>query len=162
MSKISYIIGDATRPVGGDLKVIVHISNNAGRWGAGFVLALSARWKLPEKSYREWYRDKAEVPMMLSMVDFTQPEKDIIVASIIGQNGINRSTMRSHAAPVDYEAISQGLEVVADSIRRKRKGTVHMPRIGCGLAGGTWGQIEPIIQHQLCDRGISVTVYDLK
>lgn len=159
MSKITYLIGDATRPQGEGLKVIVHIANNVGAWGKGFVLALSARWKLPEQSYREWYRDKAEAPLMLGMVDFTQPEDDIIVASIIGQNGIGNK----HGPPVDYEAISQGLEVAADAIlRKRRRATVHMPRIGCGLAGGTWYQIEPIIQRQLCDRGISVTVYDLK
>lgn len=163
MSKITYLIGDATRPQGEGLKVIVHISNNVGTWGKGFVLALSARWKLPEQSYREWYRDRAEAPMLLGMVDWTQPEADIMVASMIAQDGINRSTMRSHAAPIRYEAVEAGLEVVADAIlRKRRRATVHMPRIGCGLAGGTWDQIEPIIQRQLCHRGISATVYDLK
>jgi hypothetical protein len=35
-----------------------------------------------------------------------------------------------------------------------------MPRIGCGLAGGRWERIEPLIQHNLAERGIPVTVYD--
>ena len=39
--------------------------------------------------------------------------------------------------------------------------SVHMPRIGCGLAGGTWERIEPLIVKVLCERGIPVTVYDL-
>ena len=36
-----------------------------------------------------------------------------------------------------------------------------MPRIGCGLAGGKWAKVEPIIERAtagLCD----VFVYDLK
>jgi hypothetical protein len=43
---------------------------------------------------------------------------------------------------------------------RELNASVHMPRIGCGLAGGKWEKIEPIIQKHLCDGGIDVTVYD--
>lgn len=39
--------------------------------------------------------------------------------------------------------------------------SVHMPRIGCGLAGGRWEKIEPIISDELTSHGIEVTVYDL-
>jgi hypothetical protein len=35
-----------------------------------------------------------------------------------------------------------------------------MPRIGCGLAGGTWDKIEPLIRETLCAAGVPVTVYD--
>ena len=35
-----------------------------------------------------------------------------------------------------------------------------MPRIGCGLAGGKWEEIEPIIIRQLCEKDIAVYVYD--
>jgi hypothetical protein len=36
-----------------------------------------------------------------------------------------------------------------------------MPRIGCGLAGGSWQEIELIIRDELTARAIAVTVYDL-
>jgi hypothetical protein len=39
--------------------------------------------------------------------------------------------------------------------------SVHMPRIGCGLAGGEWSRIEPLIVNSLCEKGVDVTVYDL-
>jgi O-acetyl-ADP-ribose deacetylase (regulator of RNase III) len=38
--------------------------------------------------------------------------------------------------------------------------SVHMPRIGCGLAGGKWEEIEPIITDELTSQGIEVSVYD--
>ena len=38
--------------------------------------------------------------------------------------------------------------------------SVHMPRIGCGLAGGTWARIEPLIERRLISAGTAVTVYD--
>jgi hypothetical protein len=36
-----------------------------------------------------------------------------------------------------------------------------MPRIGTGLSGGDWTEIEPIIEAELIGRSIPVTVYDL-
>jgi hypothetical protein len=44
---------------------------------------------------------------------------------------------------------------------RELGATVHMPRIGCGLAGGTWDRIEPLIQNRLIAAGVHVTPYDL-
>jgi hypothetical protein len=36
-----------------------------------------------------------------------------------------------------------------------------MPRIGCGLAGGRWEMIEPLVTEELERHGVEVTVYDL-
>jgi hypothetical protein len=30
------------------------------------------------------------------------------------------------------------------------------------LAGGNWSEIEPLIEEELCQLGIAVTVYDFK
>jgi hypothetical protein len=35
-----------------------------------------------------------------------------------------------------------------------------MPRIGCGLAGGRWECVEPLIEARLVAAGVPVTVYD--
>jgi len=35
-----------------------------------------------------------------------------------------------------------------------------MPRIGCGLAGGTWDKIGQLIKSALAEKNIEVTVYD--
>ena len=53
--EIKYIKGDATRPIGDGSKLILHICNDVGAWGSGFVVALSKRWKEPEQKYRELY-----------------------------------------------------------------------------------------------------------
>jgi hypothetical protein len=50
---------------------------------------------------------------------------------------------------------------VALAVRAAELGaSVHMPRIGCGLAGGRWERIEPLITRRLSEHGIAVTVYD--
>jgi hypothetical protein len=39
------------------------------------------------------------------------------------------------------------------------RATIHMPRIGCGLAGGKWESVEPLIRIAIPT--IEVFVYDL-
>lgn len=56
--------------------------------------------------------------------------------------------------------MTAGLEKLA-TLAKERNASVHMPRIGCGLAGGTWEEIEPIIQRTSCAAEIDVFVYDL-
>lgn len=58
-----------------------------------------------------------------------------------------------------YDAIRQGLDKVS-VFAREIKASVHMPRIGCGLAGGTWDQIEPLLSSELIDAGVETVVYD--
>jgi O-acetyl-ADP-ribose deacetylase (regulator of RNase III) len=56
---IAYHTGDATRPVGRGNKIIAHVCNDQGRWGKGFVMAISARWPLPEEAYRKWFDEQS-------------------------------------------------------------------------------------------------------
>lgn len=44
MPSIAYRVGDATQPVGDGPKILVHVCNDIGAWGRGFVVALSRRW----------------------------------------------------------------------------------------------------------------------
>ena len=48
MKEIIYLKGDATSPQVKGYKVIAHICNNRGSWGAGFVMAISKKWSSPE------------------------------------------------------------------------------------------------------------------
>lgn len=155
MKDIQYTKGDATSPQSEDNKVIVHICNDIGGWGKGFVMAISKRWKKPENQYREWFKSKDG--FKLGKVQFVQVEEDLWVANLIGQHKINKD--ENGNAPIRYDAIEQGLEEVA-SFAIENKASIHMPRIGCGLAGGKWEMIEPIILKTLSDNNIEVTVYD--
>lgn len=61
--------------------------------------------------------------------------------------------------PIRYEAVRSALEKVA-AHALQHDASVHMPRIGCGLAGGTWDKIEPLLTEWLSNKGVQVTVYD--
>ncbi len=156
MSQIQYIQGDATAPVGSGTKIIVHICNDIGGWGRGFVLALSKKWKAPEQQYRQWY--KADENFGLGEVQFVQVEDDIWVANLIGQHKVRKDEKGN--PPIRYRAVEQGLGTIARKAL-ELNATVHMPRIGCGLAGGKWEKIEPLIEKVLIASGMSTTVYDL-
>lgn len=43
--EINYLKGDATNPASAGNKIIVHVCNDIGGWGKGFVMAISKRWK---------------------------------------------------------------------------------------------------------------------
>lgn len=156
MSEISYVRGDATVPSVKGVKVIAHVCNDVGGWGRGFVLALSRRWPEPEAAYRAWHRGRAANDFGLGAAQFVQVEPYVWVANMVGQRGIRTG---SKGVPVRYEAIDTALGALADKAL-ELEASVHMPRIGCGLAGGTWSRVEPLITGRLVKRGIKVTVYD--
>ncbi len=155
MTEIQYIIGDATNPQQDGNKIIAHVCNDIGGWGKGFVMAISKRWKNPEKRYREWF--KSGQNFALGEVQFVQVQEDLWVANIIGQHKINKDEQGN--APIRYEAVKEALEKVG-AFATENTASVHMPRIGCGLAGGKWEEIEPLIISALSDKDIAVTVYD--
>jgi O-acetyl-ADP-ribose deacetylase (regulator of RNase III) len=76
---------------------------------------------------------------------------------MIGQHGMRYGS--GGGPPVRYPAIEQCLTTLGDHAVRF-EASVHMPRIGCGLAGGRWERVEPFITKSLCERNIEVTVYD--
>jgi hypothetical protein len=112
-------------------------------------MAISRRWKNPQ-----WEFKRKRLP--LKTVQMIRVEDDIQVANMVAQHGIG---YRPGKPPIRYEAVQSCLKKVAylagDS-------SIHMPRIGCGLAGGKWDKIEPIIVDELVANGIDVYVYDLR
>ena len=162
--KINYVIGDATDPQGEGVKLIVHGCNDLGKWGRGFVLALSQKWKGPEKEYKKWIEEfKPELGNFL----LVKVEEDIWVCNLISQEGIyplKAAKGHSGLPPIRYEALKKGFSGLRSFLSEKGKGSnysIHMPLIGAGLAGGNWDQIEEIIQEELTNHEIDVTVYIL-
>ena len=129
---ITYLKGDATLPQADGNKIIAHVCNDIGGWGKGFVLAISRRWPEPERAYRAWYRDRASNDFALGAVQFVQVQADIWVANMIGQHGVRAGP---EGLPIRYDAVSACLAWVAQEADAL-KASVHMPRIGCWLAGG--------------------------
>jgi len=155
MENIKYIQGDATQPIGKESKILVHVCNDIGGWGKGFVVAISRRWKEPENQYREWF--KSQTQFELGNVQFVKVSDDLLVANLIGQHKIRKD--ENGNPPIRYDAIRSGIKKVA-SKAKNLNAVIHMPRIGCGLAGGKWEEIEKILQDELLSQDLKVVVYD--
>jgi O-acetyl-ADP-ribose deacetylase (regulator of RNase III) len=156
MIPIVYLKGDVTAPQVKGPQIIAHVCNDAGGWGKGFVLALSKCWTEPEKAFRAWYRERNENNFALGSVQFVAVQDNIWIANMIGQHGVKTG---SKGPPVRYETIEKCLAQVTIEAK-KLNASVHMPRIGCGLAGGKWEIVEPLVSKALSEQNIEVYVYD--
>lgn len=155
MNPPRYVLGDATDPYGDGKIIIAHVCNDVRAWGAGFVLALSRRWPQPERAYRKLAMQRGA--LKLGTVQMVPVTDRITVANMIAQHGIYA---QEGVPPIRYDALEACLDIVA-SHAKAATASVHMPRIGCGLAGGTWDQVGPLVERSLCDHDVVVWVYDL-
>lgn len=157
MTPLTYAIGDATAPGGEGRRIIAHVCNDIGGWGAGFVLAVSRRWPEPEAEYRRWHAERTTNDFALGAVQLVQVETELWVANMVGQRGIRSAGGRP---PIRYDALETCLTTVVRHAR-ELAASVHMPRIGAGLAGGRWEDIEPILERTLAAQDVRAVVYDL-
>jgi O-acetyl-ADP-ribose deacetylase (regulator of RNase III) len=93
-------------------------------------------------------------------------EPGLWVVNMIAQTGYGRSGTTQHREgadgeaprpPIRYEALEACLQKVARSAKVLGV-SIHMPRIGCSLAGGQWSKVQPIIEKTLVS--IDAVVYD--
>lgn len=150
MPGIRYLFGDATQPIGEGKKIICHICNDKSCWENGFVLALSKRWKEPEATYRAVNVQD----LHLGNVQIVEVAPDILVANMIAQHDTGYD---ADGQPlIRYGALRVALVTVND-LAYRIGATIHMPRIGCGLAGEDWDDVAKIINDVYC---VNVYVYD--
>lgn len=174
MKHITYIKGDATEPVGGKAQLLVHVVNDIGLWGAGFTAALSAKWPGVEEEYRKWFymrnsrnwhmpfelgENQWTIADYLDTVYGDRPGYGVTVVSMLAQQGVRG---RENPRPLRYDALGGCLNKVGKVARSHPDYSVHMPRIGCGLAGGRWAVVEQLIEDALCRQDVPVFVYDLE
>jgi O-acetyl-ADP-ribose deacetylase (regulator of RNase III) len=154
---INYIHGNAVWPVGAGNKIIVHLCNDVGHWGGKETSKLDECWFKPMMAYQTHHllHDTAKL-LELGTVLFAKVEDGIWVANLIGQHGTG---YRSIVPAIWYEAVRKVLARVAQKAHKKGA-SVHMPRLGCGMAGGIWDTIECIICETLINSYVEVTVYD--
>lgn len=151
---INYRKGDATDPVKSsdhpEIRVILHICNDLDRWGKGFVLALSKKWPQSKEVYHQSSKE-------LGSCSLFQAEPGLYICNMIAQHGIR---VADGVPPVRYDALRSCLKVLAGWAKSlPTPVTFHGPRMGAGLAGGEWSQIETLLLEELA--GYSISIYDL-
>ena len=143
MPNLNYIRGNVIDPILPEV-VICHVCNDIGRMGSGVAKAISDKWPIVKKEYLDWfsrpkYMNKKEP--VLGEVDYIRVNDYIIVCNMIAQHSI---ISLGESKPIRYDALEKCLTDVYDFCK-DMKLTLHMPKIGSGLARGDWTEIEKII-----------------
>jgi Zn-dependent peptidase ImmA (M78 family) len=155
LSLITYLKGDASEPRGTGPRMVVHVVNDAtANWGGtGFANAILRRWPEAQTAFREWTTKEGH---RLGATHFFRVDSDLTIASMIAQAGYGPS-----ARPrIRYGALESCFEHVS-AAAIEQGASLHMPRIGCGQAGGRWEIVETLLSEVFSSRGIQITIYDV-
>jgi len=146
---IHHIYGDVLRQEGNEIKFIVHVCNDIGKWGAGFTKELSKKWKTPELMYKSFILKNKPGIHNLGKNILVKVEENIYVVNMICQHNVRNL---NNSIPLKYNYLEKCLNKLAGYIEENKfpsNVSIHMPKIGSGLAGGDWNKIEGIIRKTL-------------
>lgn len=154
LPSIDYLKGDATQPRGTGHRFLLQIVNDqALTWGGGFSLVVRKKWPAVHDAFHAWVMNREN--LKLGKLHVASAEENLLVLSMIAQHGYGPSPRPR----IRYVALRKCLSAVGD-LATESHATVHMPRIGCGQAGGSWDVVSELVTDALCNKGTKVFVYD--
>lgn len=185
-NEIVHVKGDATKPqphMKGHSILIPHVCNNIGKWGAGFVNALTSEFgPKVRQAYMWWHQGednhmsfspeylKPDIPMKyisdkefkLGNVQLVHTGNRITVANMVAQRG---TKSEDNPYPIRYGALISCMKNIAYAHYTRGTGVgprfeIHCPMFGSDLAGGNWEEIEKMINEIWIEQDIPVTVYE--
>jgi len=120
--------------------------------GAG--IAKSIRENFPEAYLKDQNTIKGDRNRLgtYTSVTIQKYERPFIIVNLYGQYEYSREK----GPNVNYVSIAQGLIKIKEDFKGLKIG---MPKIGCGLAGGSWKVIEAIIESALHEEDVTVVNY---
>ena len=137
--------------------IIVHGCNALGVMGAGVALAVRKKYPGAFLVYRDqWLMTGLQVG---SIIPYRVPKLAGEPALFI-VNAVTQQNVGTRQRQVDYEGLGRCFNKIATFAREQNIDEVHFPLIGCGLAGGEWGVIEPIIAEEL--EGLNANLWVLE
>ena len=106
LGSLTYVKGDATSPIGQGSKILAHVVNTVGKWGAGFTRALDSKWRKPSEYYQSWYKQKTTRPgrndgtrFKLGSVQHCSVGEHLWVVNMIAQVGVRSRAAAEAGAP---------------------------------------------------------------
>lgn len=126
--------------------IIVHGCNAQGEMGAGVALAVRRKYEGAYLVYRKAYEQNQ---LKVGRIVPYHATRDAGGTRLLIVNAITQEHYGTHKRQVDYEGVYQCFERVAKLARETGLHDIHFPLIGCGLAGGKWSIIAPIIEETL-------------
>ncbi|XP_027722501.1 chromodomain-helicase-DNA-binding protein 1-like isoform X1 [Vombatus ursinus] len=157
---INYVSGDVTHPqAGAEDAIIVHCIDDSGRWGrGGLFTALEVRSAEPRKIYElaGKMKDLKLGGVLLFPIDDKESRSkgQDLLALIVAQHRDRFNALSG----IKMAALDEGLKKISLAARKK-KASVHLPRIGHATKGFNWYGTERLIRKHLAAKGVSTYVY---
>lgn len=127
--------------------VIGHQTNCIGVAGAGVARSIAQYYPRWKDAYIEVCR-AYNVRDLIGKLHLYNATPDLTIASLYGQRTTGRGIM------TDYTALARALTKLHE--RTPPANPIYLPYgIGCGLAGGDWRAVQPLIEKH-CPRAILV------
>lgn len=138
-----------------DLDAISHACNTLGVFGKGIALAFKAKFPLMYSQYNLVCRNNSDKDL-LGTVFVWQTESDLVVYNLFTQGSANHwiqlatlDMIRSSVEKMIEHAIQNGIK------------RIGMPKIGAGLGGLDWQDVEKIITELSDNKPVTLVVHTL-
>lgn len=166
MKPTNYVCGDlfaAVESITDKSRCIIvpHVCNDAGAWGAGFVIPLGRKWPKVRNLYLEWHEtqglEKGDKPFCLGEIQtvYVVQQPLTLVCNMIAQH------KTGGVRPLRYQHLAECMEKVGALASALPNCEIHAPAFGAGLAGGNWDFVHELIVDCWKRRDIPVTIYYL-
>jgi O-acetyl-ADP-ribose deacetylase (regulator of RNase III) len=154
MSRLTYVTGDLlrVRPCEHGWHVVAHVVNNVPAFGAGLAAQMARVWPDTKKQYYEWSKSST---FQLGRVEMQMLSSGLVVAHLLAQNGL---PAHDNPRPLDYEKLAQCLKTLGVRLQELEQSSLHIPRLGCGLARGLWPVVATLLEQNI-PAAIPITVY---
>lgn len=152
---LHFVQGNVLEPRPFPPEIICQLTNDkAVRWGGGVSKQSAKRYPAAEAEYSEWLKSVPKA-RRLGEVHYARIADDRTIASILAQEGFGPTEVPR----IRYQALDKALNQLSQ-YARKMDASVHMPRIGTGVAGGEWPMIEDMLRTHFTGLRQGVWIYD--
>jgi len=154
---IKYLNGDVFDFFEYDEYVIVpHVANDLYIWGSGFVVALMNRWPDIDMVHES-------KKMKLGQTEFQNVEGNTVIASMIAQRGFpTRTQPQALSIPHLRTCMEEVYKFWAEQKAKGIEYKIMSPKFGALRSGGSWEEIEKIINELWSEIDVTVFVYEEK
>lgn len=140
-----------SRIINGDIReaksgFIASGCNSRNSNGSGLAKSLAEKWPQVKTSYHDFYAERDY--LNLGEIRPVKVGENLYVVNMITQDNFGYDG----GLYVSYAAIEIAFDSLVKSINRfGLEKTIHVPKIGCGLAGGDWEVVKEILGRVIPD-----------
>lgn len=135
--------------------IIGHQVNCSGVFGAGLAKQIRNKYPFAYEAYMYRYKEAVDKRELLGTIKQADVGDGKTIAHIFSQYGYGR-----YGVHTDYNSLERGLQLLEIKARNFGESVALPYGIGCGLAGGDWNIVYPIIERVFED--YDVTLYRFK